>query len=182
MGQEPFGYFGLGRHSGFAKVTRRSGRNPKWPLPQEWICTRYNGVDCDAVFASKPAPTVESLGRQRDRRRLAGRLRRQASSHNWIAGRQRDRRRLAGRLRRQASSHNWIAGRQRDRRRLAGRLRRQASSHNWIAGRQQDSAGWQAVIAGKPAPTIGSRGVSEIGAGWQAVAGASSLATASHDA
>ena len=90
MGQEPFGYFGLGRHSGFAKVTRRSGRNPKWPLPQEWICTRYNGVDCEAVFASKPAPTVESLGRQRDRRRLAGRLRRQASSHNWIAGRQQD--------------------------------------------------------------------------------------------
>ena len=134
VGQEPFGYFGLGRHSGFAKVTRRSGRNPKWPLPQEWICTRYNGVDCDAVFASKPAPTVESLGRQRDRRRLAG------------------------------------------------RLRRQASSHNWIAGRQRDSVGWQAVIAGKPAPTIGSRGVSEIGAGWQAVAGASSLATASHDA
>ena len=25
LGQEPFGYFGLGRHSGFSKVTRRKG-------------------------------------------------------------------------------------------------------------------------------------------------------------
>ncbi len=25
VGQEPFGYFGLGRHSGFSKVTRRQG-------------------------------------------------------------------------------------------------------------------------------------------------------------
>ncbi|MQB15556.1 hypothetical protein DXU77_10720 [Pseudomonas lactis] len=35
-----------------------SGRNPKWPLPQEWIYTQSNGVDCQAAFASKPAPTV----------------------------------------------------------------------------------------------------------------------------
>ncbi|MBR7212716.1 hypothetical protein E1K68_07985 [Pseudomonas sp. B2021] len=32
-----------------------SGRNPKWPLPQKWICTRYNSVACQAAFASKPA-------------------------------------------------------------------------------------------------------------------------------
>ncbi|PTT06835.1 hypothetical protein DD985_01950 [Pseudomonas sp. HMWF011] len=43
-----------------------SGRNPKWPLPQEWICTRYNSVACQAAFASKPAPTVGLWGvRQR---------------------------------------------------------------------------------------------------------------------
>ncbi|AVJ22359.1 hypothetical protein CQ006_27760 [Pseudomonas cedrina] len=36
-----------------------SGRNPKWPLPQEWICTRSNCVDCQAVFAGKPAPTLD---------------------------------------------------------------------------------------------------------------------------
>ncbi|OWQ38699.1 hypothetical protein CDH05_25650, partial [Pseudomonas lactis] len=40
-----------------------SGRNPKWPLPQEWICTRSDTL-C----------------------RLAGRHRRQASSHIWILG------------------------------------------------------------------------------------------------
>ncbi|ATN08698.1 hypothetical protein CRN80_03080 [Pseudomonas sp. FDAARGOS_380] len=39
-----------------------SGRNPRWPLPQEWICTRYNCVSCQAAFASKPAPTVGSWG------------------------------------------------------------------------------------------------------------------------
>ncbi|MBR7213573.1 hypothetical protein E1K68_12450 [Pseudomonas sp. B2021] len=37
-----------------------SGRNPRWPLPQEWICTQSNCVDCQAVFAGKPAPTVGS--------------------------------------------------------------------------------------------------------------------------
>ena len=26
--------------------------------PQEWIYTQSNGVDCQAAFASKPAPTV----------------------------------------------------------------------------------------------------------------------------
>ncbi|ATN13454.1 hypothetical protein CRN80_29270 [Pseudomonas sp. FDAARGOS_380] len=35
-----------------------SGRNPKRPLPQQWICTQYNCVDCQAAFASKPAPTI----------------------------------------------------------------------------------------------------------------------------
>ncbi|MCK3824415.1 hypothetical protein E3O56_03030 [Pseudomonas sp. W2Aug9] len=39
-----------------------SGRNPKWPLPQEWICTRYDCVGCQAAFASKPAPTFGSRG------------------------------------------------------------------------------------------------------------------------
>ncbi|RFD25984.1 hypothetical protein CER19_21965 [Pseudomonas sp. GL93] len=58
-----------------------SERNPKRPLPQEWICTRYNGVDCEAVFASKPAPTFLIVGFQVDRYRLVGRHRRQASSH-----------------------------------------------------------------------------------------------------
>ncbi|ATN12536.1 hypothetical protein CRN80_24125 [Pseudomonas sp. FDAARGOS_380] len=37
-----------------------SGRNPKWPLPQQWIYTRSNCVDCQAVFAGKPAPTFRS--------------------------------------------------------------------------------------------------------------------------
>ncbi|ATN08571.1 hypothetical protein CRN80_02375 [Pseudomonas sp. FDAARGOS_380] len=37
-----------------------SGRNPKWPLPQQWICTQSNCVDCQAAFASKPAPTFGS--------------------------------------------------------------------------------------------------------------------------
>ena len=36
-----------------------SGRNPKWPLPQEWICTRYNRVACQAAIAGKPAPTFD---------------------------------------------------------------------------------------------------------------------------
>ncbi|PMY73433.1 hypothetical protein C1X27_09685 [Pseudomonas sp. MPR-AND1B] len=35
-----------------------SERNPRRPLPQEWICTRSNCVDCQAVFAGKPAPTL----------------------------------------------------------------------------------------------------------------------------
>ncbi|TKK38993.1 hypothetical protein PflCFBP13517_23580 [Pseudomonas fluorescens] len=35
-----------------------SGRNPRWPLPQQWICTQFNCVDCQDAFASKPAPTV----------------------------------------------------------------------------------------------------------------------------
>ncbi|ATN08303.1 hypothetical protein CRN80_00930 [Pseudomonas sp. FDAARGOS_380] len=39
-----------------------SGRNPKWPLPQQWICTQSNCVDCKAAFASKPAPTVGLWG------------------------------------------------------------------------------------------------------------------------
>ncbi|MBR7213503.1 hypothetical protein E1K68_12095 [Pseudomonas sp. B2021] len=58
-----------------------SGQNPRWPLPQQWICTQSNCVDCQTAFASKPAPTVGSLGCQVDSRRLAGRYRRQASSH-----------------------------------------------------------------------------------------------------
>ncbi|MBR7213749.1 hypothetical protein E1K68_13365 [Pseudomonas sp. B2021] len=37
-----------------------SGRNPKRPLPQEWICTQSNCVDRQAAFASKPAHTVGS--------------------------------------------------------------------------------------------------------------------------
>ncbi|GLH46343.1 hypothetical protein RS3R2_00230 [Pseudomonas lactis] len=32
-----------------------SGRNPKRPLPQQWICTQSNCVACQAAFASKPA-------------------------------------------------------------------------------------------------------------------------------
>ncbi|ATN13120.1 hypothetical protein CRN80_27385 [Pseudomonas sp. FDAARGOS_380] len=39
-----------------------SGRNPKWPLPQQWICTQSIRVDCQAAFASKPAPTFGSRG------------------------------------------------------------------------------------------------------------------------
>jgi len=58
-----------------------SGRNPKRPLPQQWICTQSNCVACQAAFASKPAPTFGLRGCQVDRRRLEGRHRRQASSH-----------------------------------------------------------------------------------------------------
>ena len=111
VGQERFAYFCLGRHSGFSKVSRcQSGT----------LSGRYlnNGY----VLSLIPHPG-----------RLSGRLRRQASSHIWIAGRQVDRCRLSGRHRRQASSHIWIAARQRDRHRLSGRLRRQASSHSWIS-------------------------------------------------
>ncbi|RZI24928.1 hypothetical protein EUX58_12175 [Pseudomonas sp. 770NI] len=39
-----------------------SERNPKQPLPQQWICTQSNCVDCQSAFASKPAPTVGSWG------------------------------------------------------------------------------------------------------------------------
>ncbi|ATN08180.1 hypothetical protein CRN80_00160 [Pseudomonas sp. FDAARGOS_380] len=72
-----------------------SGRNPKWPLPQQWICTQSNCVACQAAFASKPTPTVGSLGCQVDRYRLSERYRRQASSHSWIVGCQVDKRRLS---------------------------------------------------------------------------------------
>ncbi|KWV76266.1 hypothetical protein PFL603g_02606 [Pseudomonas fluorescens] len=58
-----------------------SERNPRWPLPQEWICTQSNCVACQAAFASKPAPTFLIVGFQVDRYRLPGRHRRQASSH-----------------------------------------------------------------------------------------------------
>ncbi|OWQ39473.1 hypothetical protein CDH05_21560, partial [Pseudomonas lactis] len=39
-----------------------SERNPKWPLPQEWICTQSNCVDWEAVIAGKPAPTFGLRG------------------------------------------------------------------------------------------------------------------------
>ncbi|MCK3841186.1 hypothetical protein E4P01_25160 [Pseudomonas sp. NCIMB 10586] len=39
-----------------------SGRNPKWPLPQEWICTRYNCVGWQAAIGSKPPPTLGPRG------------------------------------------------------------------------------------------------------------------------
>ncbi len=42
--------------------------------------------------------------------------------------------RLSGRLRRQASSHIWIAGQQLESGRLSGCHRWQASSYSWIAG------------------------------------------------
>ena len=57
-----------------------SGRNPKWPLPQQWICTQSNRVDRQAAFASKPAHSW-IVGHQVDKCRLPGRHRRQASSH-----------------------------------------------------------------------------------------------------
>ncbi|MCK3851632.1 hypothetical protein E4O98_13140 [Pseudomonas sp. W2Jun17] len=44
---------------GLFKSEPLSERNPRWPLPQEWICTRYHGVECKAVFAGKPAPTID---------------------------------------------------------------------------------------------------------------------------
>ncbi len=66
---------------GPSKSDPLSERNPRWPLPQQWICTQSNCVDCQAAFASKPAPTFLIVGFQVDRRRLADRNRRQASSH-----------------------------------------------------------------------------------------------------
>ncbi len=51
VGQEPF-WLLLGL---FSKSDPLSERNPKWPLPQQWICTQSNCVDCQAAFASKPA-------------------------------------------------------------------------------------------------------------------------------
>ncbi|TPV60270.1 hypothetical protein FJ692_03775 [Pseudomonas fluorescens] len=39
-----------------------SGRNPKRPLPQEWICTQSSCVDCQAAIAGKSAPTFRSWG------------------------------------------------------------------------------------------------------------------------
>ena len=39
---------------GPSKSDPLSERNPKWPLPQEWICTPSNCVDCQSAFASKP--------------------------------------------------------------------------------------------------------------------------------
>ncbi len=84
-----------------------SGRNPKWPLPQQWICTRYNSVDCEAVIAGKPAPTVGSRGCQLDRCRLSGRLRRQASSHSLTAGCQVGMCRLSGRHGGKMPCHRW---------------------------------------------------------------------------
>ncbi len=62
-----------------------SGRNPMWPLPQQWICTQSNCVDCQAAFASKPAQVDRGVSVSRCR--LAGRHRRQASSHIWSAER-----------------------------------------------------------------------------------------------
>ncbi|MQB17156.1 hypothetical protein DXU77_19040, partial [Pseudomonas lactis] len=59
-----------------------SGRNPKRPLPQQWICTQSNRVDRQAAFASKPAPTVLTAECQVEKCRLVGRHRRQASSHS----------------------------------------------------------------------------------------------------
>ncbi|OPB33025.1 hypothetical protein BFW90_08385, partial [Pseudomonas fluorescens] len=31
-----------------------SGRNPRWPLPQEWICTQSNCVDCQPPSRASP--------------------------------------------------------------------------------------------------------------------------------
>ncbi len=50
-----------------------SERNPKRPLPQQWICTQSNCVDCQAAFASKPAHSL-IVGHQVDRRRLLPQL------------------------------------------------------------------------------------------------------------
>jgi hypothetical protein len=68
-GQKRFGYFRLGRHSGFSKVTRcksetASGRyrrngyvpNPRQPLPQQRICPQSQA----AVTAATDMYTCES--------------------------------------------------------------------------------------------------------------------------
>ncbi|TKK11896.1 hypothetical protein PflCFBP13510_12920 [Pseudomonas fluorescens] len=39
-----------------------SGRNPRRPLPKEWIYTLSKCVGCQAVFAGKPAPTFGTRG------------------------------------------------------------------------------------------------------------------------
>ena len=113
---------------GFSKVSRcKSGT----------ISSRYpnNGyVHRTTAFAGKPAPTFLDRGATVSLWSAVRPLRRQASSHIWIAGRQLECGRLSGRFRRQASCHIWIAGRQLECGRLLGHLRRQASSHIWIAG------------------------------------------------
>ena len=53
---------GLRAHRAWARCRVVEQENPKWLLPQEWICTRYNCAGCQAAFASKPAPTVGLRG------------------------------------------------------------------------------------------------------------------------
>ena len=55
---------------GPSKSDPLSERNPRWPLPQEWICTQSNCVDCQAAFASKPACMLGLEGRRRDKARF----------------------------------------------------------------------------------------------------------------
>ena len=81
---------------GFSKVTRRQGGT---------LCSHYrsNGYVHNTTVLTARQPSRASplpqfdRGRQLDRCRLAGRHRRQASSHSWILGRQVDKRRLSGR-------------------------------------------------------------------------------------
>jgi len=62
-------------------------------------------------------------------RRKGGTISSHYPSNGYVLGLIQHPGRLSGRLRRQASSHIWIAGRQLVCGRLSGRLRRQASSH-----------------------------------------------------
>ncbi len=45
VGQEPFGYFGLGRHSGFSKVTRRKGGTNTSPPPNNGSAPDLNPAE-----------------------------------------------------------------------------------------------------------------------------------------
>ena len=110
----------------FSKVSRRQSGTLSGRYLNGYV---HNPTVLTARQPSRASPLPQfDCGCQGDRCRLAGRHRRQASSHIWITGRQGDRCRLSGRHRRQASSHRLIVGCQVDRCRLGGCHSRQASS------------------------------------------------------
>ena len=49
-----------GRNSTGIWGVNRQGCRFSRPAPRQWICTQSNCVDCQAVFAGKPAPTFGS--------------------------------------------------------------------------------------------------------------------------
>ncbi|PPA01575.1 hypothetical protein C4E44_23930 [Pseudomonas sp. MWU12-2312b] len=128
-----------------------SGRNPRWPLQQQWICTperkwsavrppslagqlpqgnghvRKKMVGCQAAIAGKPAAIGECV-HQEEHGRLSGRHRWQASSHRGMC----------------TPERKWSAVRPRS---LAGQLPQGERVH------QKKMVGHKAVFAGKPAPT-----------------------------
>jgi hypothetical protein len=102
-----------------------SGRNLKWPLPQEWICIPSDPPGrCQAAIAGKPAPT----GIEYDR------------NTGWLSGRHRW----------QASSYR---NRVRPQYRLVVRPPSLASQLPQESSTTAIQVGCQAAIAGKPAPT-----------------------------
>ena len=61
MGQKRFGYFRLGRHSGFSKVTRcKSGTASSRTAKRDMHSVNNIPADYQAAIASKLAPTIGS--------------------------------------------------------------------------------------------------------------------------